>query len=821
MRTQLWAVVYLAALLHHPMAVRGGLGGRFAGPPPGGFEVFRIDPLPTPHPSSIVEALAARNIGGQMVYGRPELPQWIVRSIDQTTPVAQASRPAHGKCAMTAKELAEEALEGRIRFYMDVAQREVGGVLPADEARAAALAMYMADDMNPNIDYLTLDKSKEFLLGGVRQHRHSSSHQEILPTRSTAESATSSASEAIKMSPASPSGSDNCIQAELDAEGASPGAAGPPRLHGSPAGVDGTGPSGPCLMGGDSCKSAEHPVADPEAEPNRCVVCFSDISQEEAIPSEDCPCHWEQFCSRCMDTMRQSTLDKLTVLRCPLCRDVLPAVELQSGQLTGILHNLVLSRGDLDLDGARAVSRLLQGGADPNARVPGGYHNTAIHIAGINGHGELVRVLAEWGQTDLNVANYAQQVPLHYAAEGGSACAVRAILLSGRVSTATPRDCKRETPLHFAANHGFVDVCNALVEFGAELDARNSVRSTPLVLASSRGFTSCVDTLRRLGADMTGMNGQDNTGLQMASFHGHMETVEWFLKHSAHLSEAHLLNHCNVDGNTSLALAARKGHVEVVTLLLKAGADQHIANRFGELPLHAAAFLGQTAVIPVLMSADDVPSIDARTSLGRTPLHLAAAHGRVETMMLLLEVYSAQVTALDNKGNMPLHLAAGSGHRDAVALLIKKGADVTMTNRAGELPVHLAAAHGDMRTVVVLLDTMERVGGYSAGEQVGSARGGGPAMAARSLLGVSATSIARANANVMAAVVAHRTSAGQTPLHFAVARGHVDVARMLVRRGAEVLARNNDGQTAYDVAKAAGHQTMKDLLRVWATKTGH
>lgn len=201
-----------------------------------------------------------------------------------------------------------------------------------------------------------------------------------------------------------------CAQAELDAEGASPGAAGPPRLHGSPAGVDGTGPSGPCLMGGDSCKSAEHPVADPEAEPNRCVVCFSDISQEEAIPSEDCPCHWEQFCSRCMDTMRQSTLDKLTVLRCPLCRDVLPAVELQSGQLTGILHNLVLSRGDLDLDGARAVSRLLQGGADPNARVPGGYHNTAIHIAGINGHGELVRVLAEWGQTDLNVANYAQQV---------------------------------------------------------------------------------------------------------------------------------------------------------------------------------------------------------------------------------------------------------------------------------------------------------------------------------------------------------------------------------------------------------------------------
>lgn len=105
---------------------------------------------------------------------------------------------------------------------------------------------------------------------------------------------------------------------------------------------------------------------------------------------------------------------------------------------------------------------LLNDGADPNAIAPGGYLNTAIHIAGINGHGDLVTALAGWPHTDINVHNYAHQTPLHYAAEGGNAEAVRAILDSGRLLEVSPRDAKFETPLHFAANHGFTDVRPAI-----------------------------------------------------------------------------------------------------------------------------------------------------------------------------------------------------------------------------------------------------------------------------------------------------------------------------------------------------------------------
>jgi ankyrin repeat protein len=41
---------------------------------------------------------------------------------------------------------------------------------------------------------------------------------------------------------------------------------------------------------------------------------------------------------------------------------------------------------------------------------------------------------------------------------------------------------------------------------------------------------------------------------------------------------------------------------------------------------------------------------------------------------------------------------------------------------------------------------------------------------------------------------------GETPLHLALQRGQVDVARMLIERGADVTAQNNDGETPLHLA---------------------
>jgi hypothetical protein len=70
----------------------------------------------------------------------------------------------------------------------------------------------------------------------------------------------------------------------------------------------------------------------------------------------------------------------------------------------------VLNREPMENDVPKHLLMLLSDGADANAIAPGGYSNTAIHIAGINGHGDLVSALAGWPATDLNAPNYALQV---------------------------------------------------------------------------------------------------------------------------------------------------------------------------------------------------------------------------------------------------------------------------------------------------------------------------------------------------------------------------------------------------------------------------
>ena len=47
----------------------------------------------------------------------------------------------------------------------------------------------------------------------------------------------------------------------------------------------------------------------------------------------------------------------------------------------------------------------------------------------------------------------------------------------------------------------------------------------------------------------------------------------------------------------------------------------------------------------------------------------------------------------------------------------------------------------------------------------------------------------------------------------AAVEGHADVARLLLNAGADRNAKNKDDETAFDLAKAGGHDDLAALLR--------
>ena len=63
------------------------------------------------------------------------------------------------------------------------------------------------------------------------------------------------------------------------------------------------------------------------------------------------------------------------------------------------------------------------------------------------------------------------------------------------------------------------------------------------------------------------------------------------------------------------------------------------------------------------------------------------------------------------------------------------------------------------------------------------------------------------------------TKDGVTPLWIACGRGHVDVARLMLKKGAEVDQADNNGWTPWGVAKCGDHDAVVALLEQIMTKS--
>ena len=60
-----------------------------------------------------------------------------------------------------------------------------------------------------------------------------------------------------------------------------------------------------------------------------------------------------------------------------------------------------------------------------------------------------------------------------------------------------------------------------------------------------------------------------------------------------------------------------------------------------------------------------------------------------------------------------------------------------------------------------------------------------------------------------------------TPLMWASVNGHLDVVRYLICNGADVNIKNNNGETALDLAEKNGCEEVAEFLRIAGARHGH
>lgn len=139
--------------------------------------------------------------------------------------------------------------------------------------------------------------------------------------------------------------------------------------------------------------------------------------------------------------------------------------------------------------------------------------------------------------------------------------------------------------------------------------------------------------------------------------------------------------------------------------LLDAGADPSHLDRSGMNLWHAAAISPSSGILDKLFENSKIIHLEARTSLGCTPLLYTVVVGRKENVEKLLARH-ANPAAQDDQGNGLLHWAATCVSPEMIKMLVQKcpALDINAPNSQGQTPLMRAAANGHHSSVAILLD---------------------------------------------------------------------------------------------------------------------
>ena len=219
-------------------------------------------------------------------------------------------------------------------------------------------------------------------------------------------------------------------------------------------------------------------------------------------------------------------------------------------------------------------------------------------------------------------------------------------------------------------------------------------------------------------------------------------------------------------------------------------------------------------------------SPDVKSECGLTPLHIATLANHPLAIEVLL-AHGADVSLTDREGNTALHMASFLGRTQVVRLLLKAGSDPARRNHLGFSSMDNVAIswseglEGYYHQVECVLKTKLDLKRIRAERPIVLRL-----LASKGTISpdvIPSVSIWRAAMTGNSAAVEQHTQtgtnintkedlSGSTPLIVAATFGQVEVAKILIKAGADLNARNNSGGTALHVACFYCQPEMVELL---------
>ncbi|PGG96211.1 hypothetical protein AJ79_09680 [Helicocarpus griseus UAMH5409] len=241
------------------------------------------------------------------------------------------------------------------------------------------------------------------------------------------------------------------------------------------------------------------------------------------------------------------------------------------------------------------VARLLEAGANPTLR-DSVYGKTSLLWAAEWRHNEIARLLLEHEKVDCNESDTQGQTALLWAVRTRNQELANELLCLDNIDVRAFDYTTKLCPLAIAAEKGEIALVELLLDRGAEPNQTDANGSTPLLWAAWAGHKAVVETFlnfRTVDPDQADSRGQ--TPLSWAAERGHHEVIRLLLDHGATLSTK------DSKGRGPAWWAIWNGQVEVTDLLLSLDDPlAYEADEDGWSPIHWAFYNRHDQVVDLL-----------------------------------------------------------------------------------------------------------------------------------------------------------------------------------------------------------------------------
>jgi len=222
----------------------------------------------------------------------------------------------------------------------------------------------------------------------------------------------------------------------------------------------------------------------------------------------------------------------------------------------------------------------------------------------------------------------------------------------------------------------------------------------------------------------------------------------------------------NDSNSTPLIIACARNHYNIIEYLIKKKANVNSMNNDGMSPLLYSCQNGNIEITNLLLHSK--ANIHTKNKKGSTPLHLASYQG--------VPSYYEPSSSLSYKNGVNYDRSEyKKGNVDITRILIKNNADINSINNNGYTPIAIACELGH-------IDIMKLI-------------------------------IKKSGCGIFNKFLKNKTIFGDTLLILACWRGYKDIARFLIKIGADPNIYNNQRESALDFIKDDNFKKEIKLLR--------